>query len=117
MRELTPLHEIRVPDPKPDEVYTARVLEREVTFAGLKRLLGAADYSKAGDRQAGLAADGEGVRESARTALSGLTLAHLYDHPLTDDRGCVDSVMRVNYDIDLEAFAAIASLTLGELKD
>jgi ethanolamine ammonia-lyase large subunit len=117
MRELTPLHEIRVPEPKPEQVYTARILDREVTFAGLKRLLGAADYSKAGDRQAGLAADGEDVREAARTALSELTLAHLYEHPLTDDRGCVDSVMRVNYDVDLEAFAAIASLTLGELKD
>jgi ethanolamine ammonia-lyase large subunit len=117
MRELTPLHEIRVPEPKPDEIYTAWVLDREATFAGLKRLLGAADYSKAGDRQAGLAADGEDSREAARTALSELTLAHLYERPLTDDRGCVDSVMRVNYDVDLEAFAAIASLTLGELKD
>src|SRR5580700_10091587 len=114
MRELTPLHEIHVPEPQPEQVYAARILDRKVTFAGLKRLLGAADYSKAGDRQAGLAADGEDVRESARTALSELTLAHLYDHPLTDDRGCVDSVMRVNYDIDLDAFAVISSLTLGE---
>jgi ethanolamine ammonia-lyase large subunit len=117
MRELTPLHEIRVPEPKPEQVYTARILDRVVTFAGLKRLLGAADYSKAGDRQAGLAAGGEDVREAARTALSELTLEHLYERPLTDGREGVDSVMRVNYDIDLEAFAAIASLTLGELKD
>src|SRR5580704_11901626 len=91
MREMTPLNEIRVPEPQPDEVYAARILDREVTFTGLKCLLGAADYSKAGDRQAGLAAGGEDVREAARTALSELTLAHLYDHPLTDDRGCVDS--------------------------
>ncbi len=106
-----------MPQPKPDEVYTARILDREVIFAGLKRLLGAADYSKAGDRQAGLAAGGEDVREAARTALSELTLEHLYEHPLTDDEGRVDSVMRVNYDVDLEAFAAIAPLTLGQLKD
>jgi ethanolamine ammonia-lyase large subunit len=117
MRELTPLNEIRVPEPQPDEVYAARILDREVTFTGLKCLLGAADYSKAGDRQAGLAAGGEDVREAARTALSELTLEHLYERPLTDGREGVDSVMRVNYDIDLEAFAAIASLTLGELKD
>jgi ethanolamine ammonia-lyase large subunit len=29
----------------------------------------------------------------------------------------VDSVMRVNYDIDLDALARIADMTLGELKD
>ncbi|HET6324778.1 MAG TPA: ethanolamine ammonia-lyase subunit EutB [Planctomycetaceae bacterium] len=117
MRDLTPLNEIRVPPPQPDRAYTAQVLERSVSFAGLKRLLGAADYSKAGDRQAGLAADSEDLREAARSALSDLTLEHLYEHPLTDDRGRVDSVMRVNYDIDLDVFATIASLTLGDLKD
>src|SRR5580658_1024984 len=117
MRELIPLNEIRVPDPKPDEVYSAQLLDREVQFAGLKRLLGAADYSKAGDRHAGLSAEAEDVREAARSALSELTLEHIYDHPLTDDRGRVDSVMRVNYDIDLDVFASIASLTLGDLKD
>ncbi len=117
MPDLTPLDEIRVPPPQPDRVYTARVLDRTVSFAGLKRLLGAADYSKAGDRQAGLAADSEELREAARSALSDLTLEHLYEHPLTDDRGQVDSVMRVNYDIDRDVFGSIASLTLGELKD
>src|ERR1700722_11481407 len=117
MHVLTPLHDIRVPDPQQDSVYAARVLDREVQFKGLKRLLGAADYSKAGDRGAGLAATNEDAREAARTALSDLTLEHLYDHPLTDDRGQVDSVMRVNYDIDLDVFGSIASLTVGDLKD
>ncbi|HEV7999796.1 MAG TPA: ethanolamine ammonia-lyase subunit EutB [Planctomycetaceae bacterium] len=117
MRDLTSLSEIRVPDPKPEQVYTAQVLDRSVPFVGLKKLLGAADYSKAGDRQAGLAADSEDLREAARTALSDLTLEHLYEHPLTDDHGRVDSVMRVNYDIDPEVFGSIASLTLGDLKD
>src|SRR5580704_2708822 len=117
MRDLTPLNEIQVPAPKPDGVYTAQLLDREVRFAGLKRLLGAADYSKAGDRTAGLAAESEDVREAARSALSDLTLEHIYEHPLTDDRGRIDSVMRVNYDIDLDVFASIASLTVGDLKD
>src|SRR5579859_3146453 len=117
MRPLTPLNEIRVPEPKPERIYAAQLIDDQVEFAGLKRLLGAADYSKAGDRQAGLAADSEDVREAARGALSDLTLEHIYEHPLTDDRGSVDSVMRVNYDIDHEAFASIASLTLGALKD
>src|SRR5262249_10817591 len=74
-------------------------------------------YGKAGDRNAGLAARDEEVREVARTILSNLTLQHLYDRPLTDDTEAVDSVMRVNYDIDLGRFRALAALTLGQLKD
>ena len=117
MRQLTALNDIHVPAPKPDEVYSLTLFGREIRFRGLKSLLGAADDSKAGDRQAGLAAPGEDVREAARTVLSDLTLEHLYDRPLTDDRGRVDSVMRVNYDVDLQVFESIARLTLGELKD
>jgi ethanolamine ammonia-lyase large subunit len=117
VKDLTPLDAIAVPAPRPERTYTARCFDREVSFHGLKRLLGAADLSKAGDRHAGLAAGSETLREAARAALSELTLEHLYDHPLTDDEGRVDPVMRVNYDIDREAFASVASLTLGELKD
>ncbi len=117
MRELTPVSEIHVPEPKPDEAYTLKLPDRDLRFRGLKALLGAADYSKAGDRQAGLAAPADDVREAARSILSDLTLEHLYERPLTDDQGRVDSVMRVNYDIDRDVFASIASLTLGELKD
>jgi ethanolamine ammonia-lyase large subunit len=114
---LRPLDSIPVPAPRPDAVYTTTVGDRAFTFRGLKQLLGAADYSKAGDRNAGLAAGGETEREAARAVLSGLTLQHLYDHPLTDDQGRVDSVMRVNYDVDPEAFAAVAARTVGGLKD
>jgi ethanolamine ammonia-lyase large subunit len=117
MPRLTPLAAIAVPAPRPDEGYTGRYLERSVTFHGLKALLGAADFSKAGDRHAGLAARGEPVREIARAILSDLTLQHLYDRPLTNDQGGVDTVMRVNYDIDLDTFAGISAMTLGELKD
>jgi ethanolamine ammonia-lyase large subunit len=117
MRALTPLASIPVPPPRPDEDYSIRCVERDFHFRGLKRLLAAADVSKAGDRNAGLAAAGETEREAARLVLSGLTLQHLYDRPLTDDQGRVDSVMRVNYDIERAAFADIASLKLGELKD
>ena len=117
MKTLTALDSIRVPAPRPDAVYTTAVGDREFTFRGLKKLLGAADYSKAGDRNAGLAARSETEREAARTVLSGLTLQHLCDHPLTDDQGRVDSVMRVNYDVDPAAFASVAALTVGELKN
>lgn len=117
MKTLTPLAEIAVPPPRPEQTYTIRVFDQDVSFHGLKKLLGAADYSKAGDRNACLAAPTETVREAARSLLSGLTLQHLYDHPLTDDQGRVDSVMRVNYDIDRTVFATIGPWTVGQLKN
>jgi ethanolamine ammonia-lyase large subunit len=116
-RRLPPLDQIPVPEPKPDEIYSGRFLDRLFEFRGLKQLLGAADFSKAGDRNAGLAATDEITREAARTLLSGLTLQHLYDHPLVDDQGAVDSVMRVNYEVDLDVFRSLASSTVGQLKD
>jgi ethanolamine ammonia-lyase large subunit len=117
MRTLRPLADIPVPAPKPDVTYTGRAFDRDVTFHGLKKLLAAADVSKAGDRHAGLAAKTETEREAARTILGDLTLEHLYDHPLTDDAGRIDSVMRVNYDIDPAAFGRVARMTLGQLRD
>jgi len=117
MNALKPLDQISVPLPRPDETYSHRCFDRDVTFVGLKRLLGAADYSKAGDRHAGLAADHDTARESARAILSDLTLQHLYDSPLTDNDSRVDTVMRVNYDVDREVFGSIAHLTVGALKD
>lgn len=117
MKTLTPLADIAVPVPQPEQTYTSQQFDHDFTFKGLKRLLGAADCSKAGDRHAGLTAASETEREVARLILSGLTLQHLYDHPLTDGSGKVDAVMVVNYDIDRAAFAGVAGLTLGELKD
>lgn len=117
MKQSKPPDGIAVPEPRPDETYAVRVFDRDVSFVGLKALLGAADVSKAGDRLAGLSASGEVEREAARSILSGLTLRHLYARPLVDERGRVDSAMRVNYDVDLEAFEGIAGMTLGELKD
>ncbi|MDO6749478.1 ethanolamine ammonia-lyase subunit EutB, partial [Gilvimarinus sp. 1_MG-2023] len=73
--------------------------------------------SKAGDRIAGLAAADEIEREAARTLLSQQTLQHLYDTPLTDAEGRIDSVMRINYDIDMAIFATLRHMTLGQLKD
>ncbi|MEO7331223.1 MAG: hypothetical protein ABI193_21790, partial [Minicystis sp.] len=73
MKELRPLSEIEVPPPRPDERYRLEVFGEEISFLGLKTLLGAADYSKAGERHAGLAAPREREREAARTLLSSLT--------------------------------------------
>lgn len=117
MRDLPSLHSISVPEPRAEQVYAGRFYGQDVRFIGLKRLLAAADFSKAGDRHAGLAVATEAEREGARSLLSELTLQHLYDHPLTDDEGRVDAVMRVNYAIDLRAFSSFAALTVGQLKD
>src|SRR5258708_9863445 len=118
MRAPRPLDQILVPIPPADEIYRTRLFDHDYSFVGLKSLLGAADFSKSGDRGAGLAAPTEVIREAARTILSSLTLQHLYDRPLTDDEGRVDSVMRVGYDIDLALFRQkIAGWTLGQLKD
>ncbi len=117
MKNLVNITQIRVPAPKPDAPYSVILLDRSFTFSNLKHVLGAADISKAGDRKASLAATDEIMREAARSVLSGLTLQHFFENPLTDIHGKIDSVMRVNYDIDHAVFAEIAHLTLGELKD
>lgn len=117
MGPLKPFSDIHVPVPPPDETYRVRLLDRDFAFTGLKALLGVADHPKAGDRLAGLSARDEVEREAARTVLSSLTLQHMFDRPLTDANGRVDDVMRANYQIDAAAFAEIAPLTLGALKD
>ena len=76
MHTLSPLDLIECPLPPADEIYRTRLFNHDYSFVGLKSLLGAADFSKAGDRGAGLAAATEVVREAARTILSSLTLQH-----------------------------------------
>jgi ethanolamine ammonia-lyase large subunit len=117
MVELKQIQKIHVPPPRADETYETSFLGQKIAFLGLKQLLGAADISKAGDRRARLATTSEIHREAARELLSGLTLEHLYHRPLTDDRGEIDAVMRVSYDIDLDLFGVFERYTLGELKD
>jgi ethanolamine ammonia-lyase large subunit len=117
LKTLTPIDQIAVPGACSDDIYTARKYGRDYSFPGLKRLLGAADFDKAGDRNAALAAQDEAEREVARSLLSSLTLQHIYEHPLTDEAGRVDSVMRANYEIDHDRFQSLGTLTMGELKD
>jgi ethanolamine ammonia-lyase large subunit len=117
MVELKPWRQIEVPEPREDQIYEVSLFDKTYSFGGLKALLGAADFDKAGDRNCGLAAKDDVEREAARTILSGLTLQHLYDRPLTNDRAQVDSVMRINYDIDRPTFTEIAAKTLGDIKN
>ena len=121
MKTLSKIDKLQVPAPKPETstaaLYSIMLLDRTFAFANLKHVLGAADISKAGDRKAGLAANNEIEREAARAVLSDLTLQHFFDRPLTNIHGQIDSVMRVNYDINHAIFSTISHLTLGELKD
>ncbi len=117
MKTITPIHEIDVPEPQAEETYSKRVLGKQISFKGLKKLLGAADISKAGDRNTDLAPESDMVRETARMILSSLPLQYIYDNPLTDDNNRVDAVMRVGYDIDHTVFKSISSMTLGDLKN
>lgn len=114
---MKPLVDIFIPEPKPEQSYHISLLNKSYTFANLKHLLGAADFSKAGERNAKLAAADEATREAARSILSDITLQHLYENPLTDNEGKVDSVMRVNYDIDTDVFVQIQDLSVGDLKN
>ncbi len=117
MKQLIPLENIYVPSAQPEEVYVYRLLDKDFSFRGLKKLLGAADISKAGDRNTDLASKNEMEREAARSILSSLTVRHIYENPLTDQKGRVDSVMRAGYEIDTEMFEEISAMPLGELKD
>jgi ethanolamine ammonia-lyase large subunit len=117
LNRLTPLAKIFVPKPLLDTVYELKYHGLCFSFVGLKALLAAADVSKAGDRNARLAAGTETGREAARSLLSNLLVSHIYERPLTDHLGQVDSVMRVNYDVDLKIYESIKDLTLGGLKD
>ena len=117
MKTLSKIEHIKVPTRKPDQAYSVTLLDRTFTFTNLKHILGAADISKAGDRKAGLSATNEIEREAARAVLSGLTLQHFFDNPLTNNHDKIDSVMVVNYDINHALFTSISHLTLGDLKD
>src|SRR5438128_12652956 len=103
MKDLSRFDEIAVPRPPNDECYTAHKFGRQFSFAGLKGLVGAADYSKGGERNAGLAARDEAERRGARSTLSTRIWQRLYEHPLTEDSGGVAWVMRANCDRDVTA--------------
>ncbi len=117
MKELSSLNQILLPKITPQQAYEIDLHGRKFTFLNLKQLLGAADISKAGDRNASLAATDEVMREAARKVLSELTLQHIFDRPLSNSKNEIDSVMRVNYDINHTVFAEISHLSIGELKD
>jgi ethanolamine ammonia-lyase large subunit len=80
--------------------------------ARFKRLLGAANPFKEGDAALGLAAADEPSRRHARDLLANTTLAAIDAHPLIDDT--LGALLAA--DLDAQARAATAGMTLGALK-
>jgi ethanolamine ammonia-lyase large subunit len=85
-------------------------------FADLRTLLARASPARAADRLAEIAAADETERVAARFALSELALRHFLAEPLIP--GEIDEVTRlIEAQHDTAAFAPIAALTVGELRD
>jgi ethanolamine ammonia-lyase large subunit len=89
---------------------------RVYSFDDLRTLLAKASPARAADRLAEIAASDETERVAARFALSDLPLKHfLAEHVIPGD---IDDVTRLIHEQhDPNAFAPIASLTVGELRD
>ncbi|ADV81015.1 ethanolamine ammonia-lyase subunit EutB [Terriglobus saanensis] len=85
-------------------------------FDDLKMLLAKATPARSGDELAGVAAESEIVRAAAKYALADVPLRHFLNEaviPYEDD-----DVTRLIYDThNLEAFAPVAHLTVGELRE
>lgn len=78
-----------------------------------RRLAGAANPFKEGDRIVGVASPDDATRELARRLLSNTTLAAIDEHPLFDD-DLYDRMLRARDD---DSAARTASWTLGELRE
>lgn len=85
-------------------------------FADVKELLAKATPPRAGDKLAGIAAASAGENVAAKLALADLPLKRLLTQPLIPYEQ--DEVTRLVLDShDAKAFAPIAAMTVGELRD
>ena len=82
-------------------------------FADLRELFGRANEEKSGDQLAGVAARSERERVAAKIALADVSLAEIAAFEFIDD----DVTDLIGADHDAAAFAAIASLTVGEFRE
>jgi len=96
--------------------YTATVGGERHRFDSLARLLAAASPERSGDRLAGLAAASAQERVAARWALAEVPLANFLTEPVIPYE--TDDVTRLILDThDAAAFAPVAGLTVGELRE
>ncbi|WP_250500477.1 ethanolamine ammonia-lyase subunit EutB [Caballeronia sp. GAWG1-5s-s] len=96
--------------------YQATIGVRRYRFDDLKTLLARASPQRSGDELAGVAAATEEERVAAKMALADLPLRAFLDEPLIPYE--TDEVTRLIVDThDAAAFARIAHLTVGELRE
>lgn len=93
--------------------YSATLRGERFRFADLRVLLGKANEPKSGDGLAGLTATSMRERFAAKIALADVTLRDLVEQPVVDDE--LTAVLAADH--DAEAFATIASWTVGELRE
>ena len=85
-------------------------------FSDLREVFAKANEEKSGDQLAGIAARSERERVAAKRRVADLTLAEIVAQPLIDP--AEDEVSRLILgSYDREAFAPVASLTVGELRE
>ena len=93
--------------------YTATLRGERFRFADLRELMAKANEPKSGDALAGIAAASMRERYAAKIALADVRCADLVDRPVVDD----GLTARLDADHDREAFRAIASRSIGELRE
>jgi ethanolamine ammonia-lyase large subunit len=93
--------------------YSATVHGERFVFADLTALLAKANEEKSGDHLAGVAAGSATERVAAKMALADVRLSEIVANPLIDD--AVTELILTGH--DTRAFAAIASLTVGEFRE
>src|SRR5580692_7015301 len=97
-------------------MYGSTIGTRRYTFADLKTLLAKASPLRSGDRLAGIAADSAEERVAAQFALADLPLRTFLNEAIVPYES--DEVTRLIIDShDRNAFAAVAHLTVGGLRD
>src|SRR5664279_614566 len=97
-------------------MYTATIGTRRYAFHDLKTLLAKATPPRSGDRLAGLCAETGEERVAAQFALADLPLAKLLNEFVISYE--LDEVTRLIVDShDRAAFATVAHLTVGGLRD
>src|SRR3954452_513537 len=96
--------------------YAASAGRHRYVFDDLRALLARASPDRSGDRLAGLAADTKEERVAARMALADAPLSRFLDEPVV--AGETDEGARlIFYGHDAAAFAPVAALTVGSLRD
>ncbi len=96
--------------------FSSTVRNRRYTFASLRELLAKATPLRSGDVLAGIAAESAEERVAAQFALADLPLARFLQEQVVPYED--DEVSRLIVDThDAQAFAPVASFTVGELRD